>query len=456
MINKIFNHRYFLATAQFLNLSIFVFIIYGAIGITTNDPDFAKVLRNTNLPNLIVWSYWWPIIIASAIVFGRYWCSICPMELITSFFGRIGLRKKPGAFLKSGWVITLLYVMILIIGIHTLEIHRIPQRMAIYMLILFLLAMVVGLVWEKRTFCTYVCPIGHLLGLYSMISFSKLGVKNSDVCKTCKTKDCVSKSSQYQMIGRSCTSELYPPKIKDNRDCILCGQCVKACPNDNLNIQKRKLGADLFKDINLSWSEIIFFTIVSSFVIYEILSEWTVSKTYLLTLPKLVNESLNITGSLASTSKATLLFLVLPLCFFLLFSLIKKYFGKEDLKQGISQLVMAILPVTVSMHLLKAFLKTSSRIPYWENAISDPKGLETAEVIINNPELINHQYLATYVVPTVGILAFILIISGLLLSFLVIRKQNFQSTVSKWTSIIAVLLYASVFVSTLIFWKIIG
>lgn len=86
MINKLFKNRFFLASMQFITLTVFVLLIYGAIGVTTKDPVFAKILRNTNLSNLIVWSYWWPLIIVTAIFFGRFWCSICPMELITSFF----------------------------------------------------------------------------------------------------------------------------------------------------------------------------------------------------------------------------------------------------------------------------------------------------------------------------------------------------------------------------------
>ena len=96
MINKLFKNRYFLPALQFISLFVFIMLIYGAIGITTQDKDFAKILRNTNLANLIVWSYWWPFIIITAILFGRFWCTICPMELVTSFFGKMGLRKKPG------------------------------------------------------------------------------------------------------------------------------------------------------------------------------------------------------------------------------------------------------------------------------------------------------------------------------------------------------------------------
>ena len=328
MINKLFKSKYFLSTVQFITLFVFVLLIYGSIGVFTDDKDFAKILRNTNLPNLIVWSYWWPFIIVTAILFGRFWCTICPMELITSFFGKIGLKNKPGKFLKSGWVITLFYALILIIGIHTFTIHRIPQYMAIYMLVLFGAAVIVGLIWEKRTFCTYVCPIGHLLGLYSMLSSKKLRVIDADVCNSCKTKDCISKSNHYNFVGRSCTSELYPAELKDNRACIMCGQCHKSCTHNNIAIQKRRLAADLFTDIKLSWAEISFFLIITGFVVYEILSEWKVTKSILMAVPNSVNETVNI-SVISGTIKAIILFVIFPIAFYLLLAYLKKIFTKE-------------------------------------------------------------------------------------------------------------------------------
>lgn len=226
------------------------------------------------------------------------------MELITSFFGKIGLRKKPNKLLRSGWIITIFYAIIVILGIHTFAIHRIPQYMAIYMLILFIVTLIAGLIWEKRTFCTYICPVGHLLGLYSLLSFKKLRVINSDVCEHCKTKDCISKPNQYKFTGRSCTSELYPAKIEDNRNCILCGQCHTSCTKDNIAIQKQRFASGLFTDIKLSWAEIAFSIILSGFVVYEIFVEWKVSKQIIMAMPDLANHSLNISGSPAGTVKA--------------------------------------------------------------------------------------------------------------------------------------------------------
>ncbi|RLD45635.1 MAG: hypothetical protein DRI86_05335 [Bacteroidetes bacterium] len=453
MLNRIFRNKYLLLSLQFFTLIVFVLLIYGSIGIATDDASFAKILRNTNLPNLIVWSYWWPIIIASAIIFGRYWCSICPMELITSFFGKIGFRNKPSNFMKSGWIITLFYAIVLILGIHTFAIHRIPQYMAIYMLVLFATAVIVGLIWEKRTFCTHVCPIGHLLGLYSLLSFNKLGVKDTDVCKNCKTKDCISKANHYKFNARSCTSELYPPMISNNSDCILCGQCFKSCTKDNVIIQKRRFAADLFTNISLRWSEIAFFMIVSGFVVYELLSEWSVSKEIVMTIPNYINGSLGILGSAKGTVKAIILFVILPLIFFSIFGILKKIVANEKWKSAFNQLVLALLPIAASMHLLKAILKTTSRIPYWEFVVSDPSGVESATKIMSNPELVKNNYLINILAPSIDVISVVLPILGLFLSILVIIKQAHNNISSRVISFIAASLYVLIFIITMLEWR---
>ena len=376
------------------------------------------------------------------------------MELITSFAGRIGLKLKPGKLLKSGWVVTLFYTIILVVGIHTLAIHRIPEYMAIYMIVLLVTALVSGLIWEKRTFCTYLCPIGHLLGLYSLLSFKKLRVINTDVCNDCKTKDCISKANHYKFSGRSCTSEIYPARINDNRTCILCGQCHKSCSKNNIAIQTRKFASDLFKDIKLNWAEIAFFILLSSFVVYEIFAEWTESKAMLLVITNWINHTLNITGSFTGTIKAISLFVFLPLIFFLTFTAIKKIFVSESWKKSFTQLVIAILPITASMHLLKALLKTTSRIPYLDYVFSDPCGLTTAQLLIDNPALLNKE-LVFLISPIISIIAVLLSFGGLILSLLVIYKQKYKNGKSRMISIFAVLIYSSVFIIMLTLWRVI-
>ena len=195
MITKLFKLKLYPLIFQILTLGVFVLLIMGSIGITAEDSAFVKQLRNTNLSNLIVWSYWWPIIIIISVLIGRHWCSICPVELITTIASKFGLKKKPGGFMKSKWLITIFYALIIILALHTYSIHRVPQRMSFYLIGLFALSIIIGLIYEKRTFCSYICPVGNILGIYSLLSRFGLRVKDKNTCDACKTKDCIAKKN---------------------------------------------------------------------------------------------------------------------------------------------------------------------------------------------------------------------------------------------------------------------
>ena len=70
-MNRLFRFWWFPLVLQLMTLVVFMLLIIDGFAADTNDMTFAKILRNTNLANLVVWSYWWPVIIISAIFFGR-------------------------------------------------------------------------------------------------------------------------------------------------------------------------------------------------------------------------------------------------------------------------------------------------------------------------------------------------------------------------------------------------
>lgn len=188
MINKLYRSKKFPLLLQLTALLVFFFLIVGAWGITTNSAVEAKQLRNTNLANLIVWSYWWPMIVLTAVFFGRHWCSICPIELITALAVKVGWKRKVPKSIKTAWGITMLYAFVSIVAISTWGIHRYPNRMAFYLLALVGLAIVVSLLFEKRAFCSYFCPVGKLLGLYSLMAQWGLRVRIKMFVKVAKQK----------------------------------------------------------------------------------------------------------------------------------------------------------------------------------------------------------------------------------------------------------------------------
>jgi len=138
-----------------------------------------------------------------------------------------------------------------------------------------------------------------------------------------------------------------------------------------------------------------------------------------------------------------------------LFAWIKKILTKESIKNSVNQLVLAILPIAASMHLLKALFKTTSRIPYWSFSFSDPMGIDTAGKILKNKELLNNVFLSGGITPVLNIIAALLPVLGLILSFFVIKKQIHTNMTSKIITTIAVILYSSIFIITMIQWKVI-
>ena len=453
LLKKIYKSRWFPLVFQIFTLIVFFLLIAGALGVNTNDMTFAKTLRNTNLANLIVWSYWWPLIIVTAVLIGRYWCTICPMELVTSVASKLGLKRKPGNLLKSGWVITFFYAIILIIGIHTFAIHRVPERMAIYMLILFGTALIAGLVWEKRTFCSHICPVGHLLGLYSLLASTEWRVKDPQVCMNCKTKECIQKGRQYYLTRRSCTSNLYPPKISDNRKCLFCSQCLSSCPNDNFALRLRKPLSDFVHSLKLSFPEIGFIVIVSGFIIYEVLSEWSVTEEILLFLPNRVSNLFGITGIWIGTVGALILFILFPTFFFIILGSLRKVVSNETLRDSMSVVALSILPIMGSMHLLKAFLKMSSRIPYWTYIFQDPKGVKTAKAIIGGTLILNKGIVQSFNPFLTGI-ALLLPLVGFGFSFWFIMYRRKDSLSVKMVTLVAPLLYSGLFETGIVLWRV--
>ena len=377
------------------------------------------------------------------------------MELVTSLAGRFGLRRKVPQVFKSGWIITIFYTLIVIVGIHGLSLHRIPQRMALYLLMLVGAALVVGLIYEKRTFCSYVCPIGHLLGLYALVSPFEWRADDPSVCKACKPKDCIIKKNHYRIVGRSCTSNLYPATINDNRDCLLCTQCLKTCPNDNLRLSTRWPFADFFCAIELRAAHVGFILLVSGFIVYEILSEWKPSKAILTWFPNHLVDAVGLTGPMASSLSAIVMFIVFPSVLLLAVAALAKITSTVSSGTIAKTFALLLLPTMAAAHLIKAILKMSSRIPYWQHAFSDPMGITTTQKILDRTLVLNKS------VPNVLYPVISLVIAGLLLialgaTLLIFRKSPAVEKLdvrAKSSLFLGVVLYWSIFGVMIFMWR---
>jgi ferredoxin len=457
-IGGLFKAGWFPIIPQFVMLTVFILLIVGGLGVTTNDPDLVDWIRDTNLSNLVVWSYWWPVIIITAVLLGRLWCTVCPMELITYWASRIGLRQRVPNILKSGWIVTIFYALVWIVGVHTLAVNRIPRQMALYLLLLIIVAIDVSLIFRKRAFCSYVCPVGHLLGLYALISPFEWRADDPSVCGSCKTKDCVVKKNHYRLTSRSCTSNLYPATISDNRNCLLCTQCLKTCPYGNIRFSIRRLFADFFAAVNLRSAQVGFILVLGSIVVYEILSEWPVSFAILVWLPDRCTGALGITGSTANFVSATILFVVLPaLVLLIVAALAKLASGRKAATFGatVKSFSLLLLPTIAGAHIIKSILRMSSRIPFWRGALTDPKGIETAQRMVAGA-LVPDQSVTNALDPVVSFTAAVVLFVALGATAQIFRRSAVVQKHSlgvKIVLLLSVLAYWSIFGLMLIRWR---
>ncbi len=462
---RIFRFWWFPLVPQLITLAVFVLLIVDGLAADTGNMTFAKVLRNTNLANLIVWSYWWPLIILSSIFFGRVWCMICPMELLTTLAARIGLKRTPPDFVRSGWFITLFYIIILFGGIHTFSIHRVPFRMSIYLVVILTTAIVVGLLFSRNTFCAHVCPVGHLLGLYSRLAPFGWSVGNRQLCRDCNDHSCTAKANAYLFQGRSCGVGLYPASIDDNTDCLLCGQCVKACDKNNPGTEGRPnpgwFARPWFKDVlilkPMTVAQASFCLIVSGFVIYEVFTEWKVTKELLLWTPHEISIWLKADDAwFQGLIKSLILFIILPVLFWMLpYGLLRLCGEKLSFWKFLCTIGTAFIPIMAAAHAVKALLKTTSRIPYWEHAFTDPVGVSTAKDILDKS--IQLSPLPTWRDPVVTVASLILMALGIAISIFVIRKftvtHKSDNKLCSWPLYIIPGLYGGAFAAMLCLWR---
>lgn len=91
---------------------------------------------------------------------------------------------------------------------------------------LFLLAFIlVGSVFVERFFCRYLCPMGALLAIVSKLRILRI-VKPRAGCGKCRA------------CTRSCSMgiPLYRMEHVSSAECIMCMQCVSACPRKNASL----------------------------------------------------------------------------------------------------------------------------------------------------------------------------------------------------------------------------
>ncbi len=222
---------------------------------------------SANFGIVFVWIVWWGLLMGVFIPLGgRLWCLIGPIPAPGEWLQRAALVDPPARHLSADsppigqrptygrvrlprewrwpkplrgiWVQNASFLLVALFS--TLILTR--PAVTAWLLILFLAAGIgLALLFERRTFCRYLCPVGGFIGLYSLIAPVELRVRDPRVCQAHKTKDCYLGNG----AGYGCPWLEQPWKMDRNAYCGLCGECLRTCTEDNVRLSLRLPGADL-------------------------------------------------------------------------------------------------------------------------------------------------------------------------------------------------------------------
>ena len=363
--------------AVFVSLAIFSCKTLPPAGV--NDKLFAK----TNLVSLLVWGLWWPAMVWAAVLLGRVWCAICPLELVANVTERLGRRlgvkqRVLGRWLRSGLLIVGLFAVIqmLVPGIH---LHRIPAYTSTFLWGLLATAALAGLFFRDRAFCRRFCPVGLLLSTYGRGAMLAVRPTSPSKCMACTGKDCVRACNRKRLDARSCPSLLNPAKLKANTDCLVCGQCIKVCRPENMGLFLRRPfpRADA-RETSASWPITLFVMLVSGFVISELCSEWSAAQAIFLAVPRAVVAWLSVTEQAGWIEGIWTMFVVPSVVWSVLGGLVIVFRGTANLGEAWRRLALPLAVMIAAGHLCKGLAKFVSWIGFLPLALQDPRGTNSA------------------------------------------------------------------------------
>lgn len=239
-----------------------------------------------NLAVMVTWVAW---MFVMAVVLmplnSRIWCMICPLPVLGEYLQRgstTEVRPRPGSptgnrffglglrwpkFLRGA---LLRQLMFLCFGTAAASLAGAPKWTGLMLLSLVALATVMALVWEKRAFCQYLCPVTSFLSVYSGIGRLMVRTRSAEVCRTCTGKDCYRGNAN----GWACPFNVYVAAQRDNAECGVCTECYKSCPHDNVTVAWRKgPSRERFKTHGQAWQAVAMLTLAMSYSLV-ILSPW--------------------------------------------------------------------------------------------------------------------------------------------------------------------------------------
>ncbi|WP_428012165.1 4Fe-4S binding protein [Baaleninema sp.] len=154
--------------------------------------------RDRNIALNLFWAWWWPLILIGFPFVGRLWCAVCPFMIYGELAQKLSLKLFPRQLRRwpresaerwGGWFLFGLFVLIFLWE----ELSNLENTAYLSSCLLLLItagAVIFSLIFERRFWCRYLCPIGGMNGLFAKLSMTELRARPGICSAECTTYQC--------------------------------------------------------------------------------------------------------------------------------------------------------------------------------------------------------------------------------------------------------------------------
>ena len=234
------------------------------------------VVPGLNFGTAITWYLWFCLVFVMMVVVGRAWCAMCPFGGFAEWLQRrtfwqrtqrtLGLgRKVPEPIARYGFLVPVGMFLVLTFVEEFFNIAGPGRPSATSWMVVGIVASAVAffLVFERRSFCRYFCPLTAVIGTVgAMGSVAGFRTRDREACLSCETKDCM----RGDESGFGCPWYTWPGSAESNLSCGLCSECYKACPSGNVGLFVQRpltsLVAPRRRRADVAWAVVVLWGLV--------------------------------------------------------------------------------------------------------------------------------------------------------------------------------------------------
>ncbi|AKG24010.1 sigma 54-interacting transcriptional regulator [Calothrix sp. 336/3] len=217
---------------------------------------FGPQTRDRNFVLNFFWAWWWTGFLFLFPFLGRVWCAVCPFMIYGEITQKISLKLFPRELRKwerqaaekwGGWFLFGLFALIFLWE-ELWDLENTAYLSGCLLLLITSGAVIFSTIFERRFWCRYLCPIGGMNGLFAKLSMTELRAQQGICSATCTTYQCYKGGPQKGegMASDGCPLYSHPAQLTDNKDCVLCMTCLKACPHRSVEFNLRPPGIELW------------------------------------------------------------------------------------------------------------------------------------------------------------------------------------------------------------------